>query len=98
MPSTVMFNLIQGRWVTEDNDSDIEITIKGTDGDPSVEARCISDGEILVVTNIQWLNPVLSFDALVPSNGYKTRNVMRFKSPDQCEFELTLWENWKRMV
>lgn len=86
-----------GRWMTEDEDSDVEITIEFEAGVPNVSAHCRSDGERLDVVGIQMEGEVLSFETIVPSSGYRVRNRMRFLNPDTCEMELTLREKWKRV-
>jgi hypothetical protein len=95
-PMKIDFNM-SGRWITEDEDSDVELTIGFEAGIPSVCARCRSDGEQLEVVGIRTEGDVLSFETAVPSSGYRARNRMRFLTPDTCEMEITFWEKWKRI-
>ncbi len=88
---------ITGRWVTENEDSDVELIIDFQAGVPSVTAHCRSDHEKLEVINLRTEGDVLSFETVVPSSGYRARNSMRFLNSDNCELELTTWERWKKV-
>ena len=87
---------IDGRWTTEDENSDTEFIIDVIDGVPNVVAMCISDGELLAVSNLRWEEGSLKFETTVPSTGDVAFHTMRFTSPDVCEHELTIWETLRR--
>lgn len=87
---------IAGRWVERDDWSNVEYVILFPDGQPSITARCISDGEMLEILDLKVADDSLSFDTLCHSTGYRGRHVLRFPCPDHCEHEITSWESWKR--
>lgn len=88
---------ISGRWVTAEEDSDVELTIEFSDGVPTVLAHCRSDGEKLDVQDLRIEGDTLCFETIVPSTGYRARSRMRFLDMESCEMELTLRERWKRI-
>jgi hypothetical protein len=85
-----------GTWITEDEDSDAAFVVKVLRGRFVVSGFCRSDGEPLAIKDTRWDGRNLSFEALVRSTGWKTRNVLRLRSDGKAELQFTLWEVWKK--
>jgi hypothetical protein len=85
-----------GTWITEDEDSDAAFVVKVTKGRFVVSGFCRSDGERFRITRTQWDGTNLSFDALMKSTAWKTRNVLRLRRDGKADLQVTLWEVWKK--
>lgn len=86
-----------GVWVTESDDSDVSFEISALDGVFQVVGTCISDGEVFEIKNISSGIDWLSFDAMMPSTGFRSKNVFRLRDDDKAELELTVYEVWKKI-
>ena len=86
-----------GVWRHEDDDTDVEFTFDVSTTPPGVEARCISDGEHLIVSNVVGNDQWLSFTTTVPSNGYIAEHVVSATETDTAIQRLTFRETWIRV-
>ena len=89
-------NPLVGTWVTNDEDSDVAIEVNVKDGEFRVSAFCISDDEPFTIRNLTWDGSVLRFEAVMPSTSWKTVNSLKLRSDGRVDFELTLFEIWKK--
>jgi len=85
-----------GKWITEDEDSDVAVVISVHDGLPRVECFIRSDGEFYDITNLSWDGKRLEFEGLVPSNGWRTRHVFSVGEDGTADVEFTWFEVWKK--
>jgi len=83
-----------GVWVTEDEDSDVIVTIAAKGNQYQVSAYDKYDKEQFEIKNTLWDGTVLSFDVRVPSTGFRAKNAFSLSSPNQASLELTFYENW----
>ncbi|HUA55717.1 MAG TPA: hypothetical protein VMB81_26265 [Candidatus Sulfotelmatobacter sp.] len=89
-----------GTWASiGDEDSTREFTVSvSRNGDLFVSGIDRSDGEAFVISDVAWEGKAaLRFEALMPSTGHRTRNLMRLLADgDLVEFQLTLSQPWRR--
>lgn len=85
-----------GVWVTEDEDSDASFEISSRGEGFHVAGVSVSDGEAFEIRNLAWGDNWLSFDALMPSTGCRSKNVFRLREDGKTELELTIYEVWKK--
>jgi hypothetical protein len=85
-----------GVWVTEDEDSDVSFDISLSGDSFHVVGVCISDGEEFEIQNLVSGNNTLSFDAVMPSTGWRSKNVFRLRNDGKADLELTIYEVWKK--
>ena len=87
-----------GTWVTEDEDSDVSFEISASGDGFHVVGVCISDGEVFEIQNLASGDNWLSFDAVMPSTGWRSKNVFRLRSDGKADLELTIYEVWKKSI
>ncbi len=85
-----------GTWVTKDEDSDAAFTFSVTDGEFRVSGFCQSDGEEFEISDVKWDGNALTFNAIMPSTGFATRNVFSIRLDGKLDLELTTHEVWKK--
>ena len=87
---------LEGTWVTEEEDSDAEFSFVVKDGHLEVSGVCRSDGEAFEIEDIVWDGASLSFTAIMPSTGFKSKNSFRMRDDGKADLELTYRETWKK--
>lgn len=85
-----------GIWVTEDEDSDVAFRFAINEEGFHVSGWCLSTREGFDVRDVAWDGSALSFFAVMPSTGFRTKNVFRVQSDGEAELELTVYEVWKK--
>jgi hypothetical protein len=85
-----------GTWITDDEDSNLAITIEIKKGNFKVSSFVRSTGEFLKISKLLWDGKALSFSSLVPSNGWRTRVVFRAARDASAHVEFTDYEVWKK--
>lgn len=85
-----------GTWVTEDEDSNLAVVITVQRGRFHVSSFTQSDGEFHRIRNVKWDGKALSYDSVVPSNGWRTRVVFRVGPNRGAKVEFTVFEVWKK--
>lgn len=85
-----------GTWITEDEDSNLAFVIEVRRGRLHVSSFTRSDGEVHRIRNLKWDGKALSFDSVVPSNGWRTKVVFRTGPNHSAKVEFTLFEVWKK--
>lgn len=89
---------ISGVWRHEDDDTNVEFTFDASSRPPAVSARCISDGEELLISMVVGNDKFLLFSSTVPSNGYFAQHSFHLTAADTCTQDITLREIWKRVT
>jgi len=87
---------LMGTWVTEDEDSNLAIVISVQRGRFRVSGFTQSDGEFNRIRNVKWDGKALSFDSIVPSNGWRTLVVFRVGRDGCAKVDFTVFEVWKK--
>lgn len=85
-----------GTWVTSDEDSDAAFTFSVADGEFCVSGFCQSDGEEFEISGVNWDGVALTFNAIMPSTGFATKNVFSIRPDGKLDLELTTREVWKK--
>jgi hypothetical protein len=85
-----------GVWVTGGEDSDVTFEISANGDSFHVVGVCISDGEVFEIENLASGENWLSFDAKMPSTGWRSKNVFRLRDDGKADLELTIYEVWKK--
>ena len=85
-----------GIWISDEGDSSAEFEISPAPDGFKVTGRDRSDGEQFQISNVAWDGNQLTFDSLMPSTGYGAKHVLRLRSPEKVDHELTIYEVWKR--
>lgn len=85
-----------GEWVTEGEDSDVSFEISASGDSFHVTGVCISDGEEFEIHNFSSGDKWLSFDAIMPSTGWRSKNVFKLRADGKADLELTIYEVWKK--
>ena len=63
-----------GTWVTQEEDSDAVFNVSVVEGEYTVSGYDRSDGEAFEITDVSWNGVALSFVAIMPSTGFKSKN------------------------
>ncbi len=87
---------ISGNWRHEGDDTDVEFRFDASTSPPRVSARCISDGEELVISQIVGNDKFLIFCSTMPSNGYGARHCFHLTGRNLCSQEITMQDTWVR--
>lgn len=87
------FSNLIGIWlVRSPEDSDdyrSEYTIGGTESEPLVKAKDLSDGEEFVISNVVWASGKLKFESYMPSTERVGKNVFTLNKNGTIETEFT---------
>lgn len=88
-------NRLVGTWECEEDDCSVQIFIrKDENGCACVKVLDLLDDEELDVNNIKETPRAVSFECVVPSSGYRTKNKLVLKPDGACEHQLTIFEKW----
>lgn len=87
-----------GRWEPSDESSAVVIEIDKTARGLHVRAFNKDDAEEYVVSKTKWNGRALSFEISVPSNKWRTRNILKPVSKTEVIQEITFWEPWKKVA
>ena len=85
-----------GTWITENEDSDVEIKVDVSEGYFKISAICISDGEKFEVYDINWHENTLTFLTVMPSTKTKSTCTLSIRENGNADFSLTTYEVWKK--
>lgn len=88
---------VVGRWQASNGQISTLFIVEKKGKGFRVRAVDESDDEELKVTKVKWTGNVLAFEALTPSNGWRTKNRLKMTSKSQAIHELTFWEPWKKV-
>ena len=85
-------------WDSDDYLS--EYVISGSEEEPKVSAKDLSDGEEFIISNVKWEQGVLSFVSIMPSTARHGLNKFSLSSDGglTSEFTFTVVESLQRKV
>jgi len=87
-----------GIWMCVDDDSSVRVSVsKDNSNKVKVCVTDLYDGEVLEVSNVKTTSRTLSFDCVVPSTGYRTKNSLVLQGDGTCRYKLTVFETWVKV-
>jgi hypothetical protein len=86
-----------GSWVTEEEDSNVVFSFSKNGDIYEISGYDRSDGEAFDIQDVNWDGTSLSFVAVMPSTGFRSKNVFKLAGNGKAQLSLTIYETWKKI-